>query len=332
MSRRDALHWVLISIAVAGCAARGSEPAVPAPRRYEAPPIDPDAPSRLVDPKRPTTIEAREFDPMGLPELERVTATDLPATTREAGRFQVNADGTVSFRGIDALDIEMGDARVLVANGDEPVGIPGGPIDQSRGSLPAVWRGPADAVAGGLRVVCFEGTFDPTSGIAEASRVYQVIAKAIVPDLVYAFRSGRPEADSIRAPERLVKPKVSADPCVGRAGVEIIGPSALWISASEQDPHDAVVVRCAGNCPFSRVVTPVERGNLSVSVLVTNDTANRIHLEGAPLDSNVFSYTFEIDWMTERARPSGRVFIAVESAPAERIRALGPEREYYFSE
>lgn len=326
MRLRGALPSALLWLALASCASRSADP--PA-ARAEAPPVDPNAPTRLVDPRRPTTIETLDFDPLGLPELERATADDLPAAVRGAARFQVNDDRTVSFRGVDALDIELGDARVLVANGSEPLGAPGGAFDRSRGTLPAVWRGPAEAVGGGLRIVCFEGTFDPRSGIAEATRVYQVVAAALVPDLVYAYRSGRPELDSLRAPQRLVQPRVSSAPCVGRPGVELVGPGALWISSSEPDPHDGVVVECAGDCPFSRVLTPIERGCLSVSVLVTEDTTGRVRMERAPADTNIFSFTLEIDWTTARARPSGRVFVAAERAPSNRIGAVDPEGQYY---
>lgn len=328
MRLRGAVPSALLWLALASCASRSADPPAAA-ARAEPPPVDPSAPTRLVDPRRPTTIETLDFDPLGLPELERATADDLPAAVREAARFKVNADRTVSFRGVDALDIEVGDARVLVANGSEPIGAALGAFDRGRGAVPAVWRGPAEVVGDGLRIVCFEGTFNPTSGIAEASRVYQVVAAAIVPALVYAYRSGRPELDSLRAPQRLVQPRVSSAPCVGRPGVELVGPSALWISASEPDPHDGVVVECAGGCPFSRVLTPIERGCLSVSVLVTEDTTGRVRMERAPADTNIFSFTLEIDWTTQRARPSGRVFVAVESAPSNRIRAVDPDGQYY---
>ncbi|MFO0618330.1 MAG: hypothetical protein U0414_37395 [Polyangiaceae bacterium] len=331
MTWRSAARFVVFA-ALAGCA-RSADPPVSAPPAARFGEADERGRPHVRGPERPRTFESRDFDVGDLPSLEPVALDDLPEAARGAARLTLASD-RIALPGFEALDLEFASFRFFAIDGQSPSEMPIGANALPKQRTPAVWRGPARREEGRLRFICFEGTYDPWTGAAEATSAFQVIAQPIVADLVYAFRSGHPESGSTRPPTRhrssLVK---GPDRCQGSDSVEIIGPTALWVSSSEPNTHDASALACpvSLHCPFSRVAAPIERGSLSVALIVTDDSGRRARFPDAPTDANVFSYTFELDWTHGGTSPSGRVFIGAEVAPIEEIGpSSGSDTVYAF--
>lgn len=303
------LPW-LGCLALVGC---GHAPNVVAP-------VQPRAPgAKIVAPTRPTTIDAGSLDVADLPRMARLEISEPAADQHSAARFRIRPDATYVFVGVSALEVEIGDGRVFVTNGEQALGSSTGALDAVLPKKPAVWRGPAEAVDGKLRVVCYEGMLD-ADHLATADRAFEVLATPVIPGVVYAYRAGRAEEGSIRAPHRLVDPRVTPNPCAdGTDRVEFVGPAPLWASQSTVDPRDVALVQCSayGRCAFSHITLPIERGDLSFATLVVGS---------APLDPNavipvskIDAYTFELDWSEGGASPLGRVFVATDLAAASKI-------------
>lgn len=319
----------LLSVAALGCASSPSAPATEADAAL--PPSAPSTLSRLEAPERMKLLDRVDFDVAGVPQL---TEVPLEKLSREAGRAALlvldgpYAKGVVGMTG---AEIDLEGMRFFVQAGGDFVG---GPERHFVEPLRVAWRGIVAQKPEGLHVVCFEGALDPVTGTVAAKAAYEVVARPLVPDLVYALRSGRRETGSFRVPEPHVAQRERLDGCVGADRIEVFGPSPLWMSSSELSPRDAKSLACRtfttrAGCPFSRVSADIERGTISVAHFVADGPEQRKAL-AAPVGTTAFSYTVEVDAAADGAHPVGHLFVGSTNAPSER---LTPPRvtEYYFS-
>lgn len=333
MSRRGA--GLVVSLALGGCASAHEQILERDVLNEHWSPLPVVREATVRGPERPMTVAAVDLD-RALPALEAVAVGDLG---RDAGRVALRHDSTLEAEGLEGVDLEVGPDRWFAEKRNRPTG-----TVEFRGTLPSgfvAWRGPAAVDdLGRLQFFCFEGELRETSGPqrekrAEASSAYRVDAEPIVPGVIWAFRSGRPDAPShavVVDRDGHVIP--TPEPCDGVERVEFIGPSAFWIVGS-MDPRDAIALPCAvdGGCPFARVAVPLVEGSLTSALLMSDEPKQREHLSagpqpanvtkfgGAPPHADVFEYTFELDWSHPTEGIFGHVIIAASAVPAVK---LGP--------
>jgi hypothetical protein len=245
--RRPSPFFAAFSVAIVGCAAA------------------PQPPPHVLAPREPLVGDVWEIDPASLPRPVPIAVerdAETPTFLWKGADYQVDAMGDV------VAQVHIGGSSLY----STPEGPTGAVVrrfcaESADAASPVSWISFSPIAKTILRVTVtgHEGTVDAISCKTKAVSAWRVEAPAIVPGVLYAYRSStRTSIFGVELP--LIAELVPSET------IEVIGPGALWLSSTSSDERQAWGI----GAPFTHASVEIERGSsASLTVAVTLDVLGR---------------------------------------------------------
>ncbi len=272
----------------------------------------------ITGPTRPAVAESFPVDYASMPYL--VTSSLSPAEASAGVSFVRTASGLEQPRvGNDLLaEIELGGVRAftsepLAEDASKPAAGATGCTPRP-GTAPVSWEGFAIGSWSddSIDYVRFEGTYDFETCRARPSRVARTRARALVPGLVYGFKTCVPVCT--------VAPATPGNEEL----LVVIGPPSRWVGATvpwpkmQTEPHVGL---------FTRLVVPLSRGGAASTFLHVSESdigafVGRRTNKGRALSlphAQLLSIGFDFSWLSSDPGPVGVGFIGPVTGPTATI-------------